>query len=244
MHVLRYSLGLVFLFILTCTVSAQRFDRGITQITFIPKGQWITGCNISYSQHTNKNYKFLIIEGWDGEGYNFSVSPFLLYCFKDNLASGGKFEYTRSLLKIDNLDVSLDDDMSFNLDNIYSLQHGYYVTGLFRAYLNLGESKRFGLFNEVQLKFGGTQSKIISGSGESLSGTYETSFDFGLGMAPGLIAFVNDFTAVEVTVGVLGFNVKSIDQKTDQVVVGSRKTSSANFKINLLALSLGLSFYL
>lgn len=223
---------------------AQGFDRGITQITFIPKGQWITGCNVSYSQHTNDNYKFIVIEGWDGEGYNFSVSPFLLYCFKDNLAAGGKFEYTRSLLKIDNLDINIDDDMSFSLSDIYTLKHGYYATGLFRAYLNLGENKRFGLFNEVQLKFGGTQSKLISGSGESLTGTYESSFDFGLGMAPGMIAFVNDYTAVEVTVGVLGFNVKSINQTTDQVVVGSRKTSSANFKINLLALSLGLSFYL
>lgn len=243
MHYLRYFI-ILFLLFLTLSNNAQRFDRGITQITFIPKGQWITGCNISYSQHTNKNYKFLVIEGWNGEGYNFSVSPFLLYCFKDNLAGGGKFEYTRSLLKVKNLDISLDDDMSFSLDNLYTLKHGYYATGLFRAYLNLGESKRFGLFNEVQLKFGGTQSKLISGSGESLTGTYESSFDFGLGMAPGMIAFVNDFTAVEVTVGVLGFNVKAIDQKTDQVIVGSRKTSSANFKINLLALSLGLSFYL
>ncbi len=243
MYHLRHFIIPCLLF-LALGATAQRFDRGITQITFIPKGQWITGCNVSYSQHTNDNYKFIVIEGWDGEGYNFSVSPFLLYCFKDNLAAGGKFEYTRSLLKIKNLDISIDDDMSFTLDNIYRLQHGYYATGLFRAYLNLGDNKRFGLFNEVQLKFGGTQSKLISGSGESLTGTYESSFDFGLGMAPGMIAFVNDFTAVEVTVGVLGFNVKAIDQKTDQVVVGSRKTSSANFKINLLALSLGLSFYL
>lgn len=243
MHHFR-NLIILFLSFLSLNVSAQRFDRGITQITFIPKGQWITGCNVSYSQHTNDNYKFLIIEGWNGEGYNFSVSPFLLYCFKDNLAGGGKFEYTRSLLKIKDLDITIDDDMSFSLDNLYTLKHGYYATGLFRAYLNLGESKRFGLFNEVQLKFGGTQSKLISGSGESLTGTYESSFDFGLGMAPGMIAFVNDYTAVEVTVGVLGFNVKSINQVTDQVVVGSRKTSSANFKINLLALSLGLSFYL
>lgn len=225
-------------------VSAQRFDRGITQITFIPKGQWITGCNVSYSQHVNKNYKFLVIEGWNGEGYNFSVSPFLLYCFKDNLAGGGKFEYTRSLLKIKNLDINIDDDINFSLDDIYTLKHGYYATGLFRAYLNLGESKRFGLFNEVQLKFGGTQSKFISGSGESLTGTYESSFDFGLGMAPGMIAFVNDYTAVEAMVGVLGFNVKAINQTTDQVVKGSRRSSSANFKINLFALSLGLSFYL
>lgn len=243
MYRLRYFI-LLFIFSLPTGLSAQRFDRGITQITFIPKGQWITGCNISYSQHTNKNYKFLVIEGWNGEGYNFSVSPFLLYCFKDNLAGGGKFEYTRSLLKIDNLDISIDDDLSFSLSDIYTLKHGYYATGLFRAYLNLGESKRFGLFNEVQLKFGGTQSKLVSGSGKSLTGTYESSFDFGLGMAPGMIAFVNDYAAVEVTVGVLGFNVKSINQTTDQVIVGSRKASSANFKINLLALSLGLSFYL
>lgn len=225
-------------------LSAQRFDRGIEQHTFVPKGQWIVGGNISFSQHSNNNYKFIVIEGWNGEGYNFNVSPFLLYTFKDNIAAGGRFKYTRSLLKIDNLSLDLGDDISFDMNDIYNLSQGYYGSGLFRTYINLGNSKRFGLYNEVQLTLGGTQSKMVSGKGESLTGTYETSFDFQLGMSPGLVAFVNDYVAAEVAIGVLGFDVKKTKQVTNQIETGNRRTSSANFKINLFALSLGLAFYL
>lgn len=242
---MKKLLILTFLITVFFTLQAEvRFDRGIKQQTFIPKGQWITGCNISFTQHSNNNYKFIVIEGWNGEGYNFSVSPMVAYTFKDNLAAGGRFKYNRSLLKIDDLSLSLGDDLSFDLNDMYSLSHGYQATGIFRSYINLGDSKRFGLFNEVQLVFGGSQSKYVSGKGESLTGTYEYSFDFQIGMSPGLVAFINDYVAAEVSIGVLGFDIKKIHQKTDQIYSGSRQTSSANFKINLFALSLGLAFYL
>ena len=41
-------------------------------------------------------------------------------------------------------------------------------------------------------------------SGQEVSGTYSTSTDLGIGVSPGIVAFVNNYTAVEVSVGVLG----------------------------------------
>lgn len=242
--ILKLIYGFLLSGVLSSGLFAQRFDRGIEQQTFIPKGQWITGGNISFSQHTNKNYKFIVIEGWNGKGYNFSVSPFLAYTFKDNLAAGARFKYTRSLLKIDALSLDLGEDINFDINDIYNLSQGYYASGVFRSYINLGNSKRFGLYNEVQLVFGGSQSKMVSGKGTSLTGTFEESFEFQLGMSPGLVAFVNDYVAAEVAIGVLGFDIKRIKQVTDQVSKGHRNSSSANFKINLFALSLGLAFYI
>lgn len=226
------------------TATAEKFDRGIVMQTFIPKGQWIGGANISYSEHENDNYKFIVIEGWNGKGYNFKVSPFLGYAFADNLAAGGRFEYNRSLLKIDKLSLNLDDDLNFDLKDIYQLKHAYYGTAFLRSYINLGTSKRFGLFNDAQLTFGGGQGKLVNGKGEDLTGTYERTFDLKIGMSPGLAAFISDNVAVEVSIGVLGFNFKWIDQTTDQIVKGSRRTSSANFKINLFSIGLGMAFYL
>lgn len=46
-------------------VQAQEFKRQIEQSTFVPKGQWIAGSSISYSEHTEDNYQFLIIDGSD-----------------------------------------------------------------------------------------------------------------------------------------------------------------------------------
>lgn len=66
--------------------SAQEtFRRGLEQITFVPRGQWITGVNVSYTQSDFDNYKFLVIENLGGDTYSFKVSPMLMYAFRDNL---------------------------------------------------------------------------------------------------------------------------------------------------------------
>ena len=86
------------------TVHAQEFDRGIVLNTFIPKGQWVVGNSISYSEYSNDNYQFLVVENMDGIGYTFKVSPMFCYIVKDNLGLGGRFAYERSLTKLDNGD--------------------------------------------------------------------------------------------------------------------------------------------
>lgn len=228
----------------TSGIRAQRFDRGIEQHTFVPKGQWIAGSSISYSEYSNDNYKFLVIEGIDGSGYSFKVSPLICYTFKDNLAAGMRGSYSRSLTKLDHASISLDDDLNFDISDLYSLSHSYSGTAVLRSYISLGDSKRFGLYNEMQFTAGGSQSKLVNGKGESLTGTYATSTNLQLGMAPGLVAFINNYTAVEVSIGVLGFNYSKTKQVTDQIYVGERSSSSANFKINIFSIGLGIAFYL
>ena len=101
------------------TASAQEeFKRGLQQISFIPKGQWITGVSVSYSQSNQSNYQFFIIENLKGDTYNFKVSPMLMYCFKDNLAAGGRFAYTRSKIDLKSADVVLDSETEYNVDNL------------------------------------------------------------------------------------------------------------------------------
>ena len=84
------------------------FKRGLEQISFIPKGQCITGVSVSFSQSNQNKYQFLIIENIGGDSYTFKVSPMLMYCFKDNLAAGGKFAYTRTRTRLDNATVKID----------------------------------------------------------------------------------------------------------------------------------------
>ena len=228
--------------------NAQRVDRGIVKKTFIPKGQWIAGGNFSYSEHSNKNYKVIVVDGWDGNGYNLKVSPFVGYAFKDDLAAGGRFEYSRSLLKIDALSVDLNSllnsDITFDVNDLYQVDQTFFTTAFMRYYINLGDSKRFALYNDLRLSFGFGQGKFVNGKGESLTGTFQETYDLQIGINPGMVAFINNFAAVEVSVGVLGFNVRWINQTKDRVETGSRRTSSANFKINIFSIGLGIAFYL
>lgn len=223
---------------------AQEFKRNIEMKTFIPKGQWIVGSSVSYSQYSNDNYQFLVIENLSGEGYSFKVSPVLCYAFKDNLAAGGRFMYSRNYTKLDNIGLHIDEDLNLDISNLYELKHSYSGIAVLRNYINLGSSKRFALYNEIQLELGGSVSRILNGKGDNLTGVYQTSFDASIGLSPGMVAFINNYTAVEVSIGVLGFNVSKTHQVTDQIYKSNRSSTSANFNINLFSIGLGIAFYL
>ena len=239
------------LFILTLLVAVapslraqEEFKRGLEQISFVPKGQWIAGVNVSYSHSNQDNYQFLIVENLKGDSYSFKVSPMVLYSFKDNLAVGGKFAYQRQKTRLDNANVIIDSETSYDVDHLYSISQNYYGTAAFRNYISLGNSSRFGFFNEVDLKLGGGQSKIVNGSGDDLTGTYERNFNMGIGLTPGFVMFLSNYSALEVSVGVLGFDYTHTKSTTDRIYIANRKSQHANFKVNLFSISFGVAFYI
>ena len=226
------------------TLHAQDFKRDIKQNLFVPKGQWIVGSNISYSQYSGNDYNFLVVEGLTTEGYKVKFSPVLAYAFKNNLAAGGRFGYDRRLTRLDKANIVINDETNFEVSDAYSLSHTFSGIAILRNYISIGSTKRFALFNETQLGISGSQSKLVNGKGSSLTGTYETAVDYSIAVSPGLVAFINNFVAVELNVGVLGFSYSNVKQTTDQVETGSRKGRSGSFRINLLAIGLGIAFYI
>ncbi len=221
----------------------EQIDRGIHSSTFIPKGQWMVGGSFSYSESNSDDYKFLILKNVEGKRYSFSVSPNFGYFIRDNVAVGGRFSYTRDYIDIGNLDIYLNEDLSFKINNASLLQHMIYGTGFVRTYINLGNSKRFGLFNEARVTFGAGQGKTYSGEAETLDGVYEKIKHLQVGIAPGMTAFITNNAAVEVSVGVMGFDSKWIEQDHNKVIQGSRRETSAKFKIDLFSINLGMTYY-
>ena len=114
---------------------------------------------------------------------------------------------------------------------------------VWRNYIPLGNSRRFALFNELQLSYGAGQAKLIDNHGTSLIGTYEKSSDVSLGLNPGMMAFVNDHLAVEINVGMLGLKYSHVDQVHNQVENGYVDSTSAGFMVNLLSIGVGMSYY-
>lgn len=226
------------------TEKLENFEREYESVVFVPKGQWITGLSISYTQSNQNRYQFLILEGVSGDTYSFKVSPMLCYMFRNDMGAGLKFAYTRSLTKLENAQVILDSETDYSADHFYSLTHNYYATAFLRNYFSIGHSKRFGFFNEVQLQLGGGQSKITRGVGEDLTGAYERNFSLNVGIVPGLVLFLSNFSAVEVNVGVLGFSYKDTKTLSDRIYVSRRKSRAANFRINLFSITFGVAFYL
>ena len=218
--------------------------RGLKQYTFVPKGQWIIGGTVSYTEMSGNNYQFLVIEGINGNGYSFNVSPMFCYMFGNNIGAGGRFSYDRSLIKLNSAEINLSDDTKFNINDLYRLGHNYSGMAILRNYISIGNNMRFGLYNETQLHIGGGESKIVSGSGETVGGTFERNFSVGINLAPGITAFINNFMAIELNVGLLGFKYSSNTQATNQVYMGKTNSTSASFQINLFSIGLGLAFYI
>ncbi|MDE6382727.1 MAG: hypothetical protein K2J17_06900 [Paramuribaculum sp.] len=227
----------------------EHFQRNLEQVSFVPKGQWIAGVSVGYSQSDQDNYQFFVFEKIKGDTYNFKVTPMALYSFKDNLAAGIKVGYERSKLQLDDGSLILDSETTFNADNLFSIRNNFFATGAFRNYISLGDSHRFGFFNEFQLTLGGGQSKYSNytggqGDNRHIEGTYEKNFNLNIGLTPGFVMFLNNYSAIEVNIGVLGFGYNYTRAVTNQVQVAHRKSKHANFKINLFSVQFGMAFYL
>lgn len=222
----------------------EEYSRDIESVVFVPKGQWIVGLSVSYTQSSQNKYQFLILEGISGDTYSFKISPMALYAVRNDLALGVRVSYARSLTKVSNADIVLDSETDYSFDHLYRLSHNYYGALLMRNYFSIGKSKRFGFFNEVQLQLGGGQTKLTTGTGDDLTGTYERNFSLDVGLAPGLSIFLNNYSALEINVGLLGFSYNNTRAVKDQIYVSHRNSKSANFRINLLSISFGATFYL
>lgn len=227
--------------------SFSRAERGLTSLSnrFVPKGQWVFGIAASYSAHTNEDYTFLVIDDINSDGYTVKVTPFLSYALRDNMALGVRFTYSRSLLRIDGGRINMgeeDTGIDIGVDFYNALQHSYSGAVIWRQYIPLGQNRRFALFNETSLTLGGGQARFAADS--PIRGTYSTSFTGSLGISPGLVAFATNNLAFEVNVGVMGITYTRTRQVHNRVNSGTQSSGLINFKVNILSIGLGVSFYM
>lgn len=229
------------------TRNEMRRQRGVSNLKthIVPAGQWVFGGTVSYSTHSNDNYKLLVVENINSKGYTFKISPMVGYSLLPNSIIGVRFGYSRTFLDIDKADVNFgegDSSLNFTVDYYYGLRHSYDIAAIWRQYIPLGRNKRFALFSEFQLAIGGSQSKFAEGS--PIRGTYARGFNISLGVNPGIVAFMTNNMAIELSVGVLGINYSSTRQVHNQVTTGNTSTSMMNFSINIFSIGLGVAFYL
>lgn len=241
------------------TTVVKPFDRGIgrSNSTFIPKGTVGAGVSLSYNNYNlgnaaedvGYNMLFSLIQGLHGNAMTFGIAPHVSYFILDNLSIGLRFDYSNSTFGLDNVSLSLTPDLGLSLQDFHYLNQSYTGAATLRNYIPFGDSKRFAMFAEVRVLGGYGQAKTYkSMTTEDMvpykEGTYQDIYKFETGIVPGIAAFVTNEVALEVSVGLIGFDYKKVVQKTNQVNVSEMEKSGANFKINLLAINFGLSFYI
>ncbi len=81
------------------------------------------GVTFSYTELTGDNYKLLILDDVNGEGYTFKVSPYAGYFFRDNMAAGVRLNYNRTYADIGSINLDLGDDLTFDISDYKYLEH-------------------------------------------------------------------------------------------------------------------------
>ena len=234
--------------------ASEAFNRGIERptSTFIPKGT--IGCGVSLA-HSNYNvgnaiddvgYKMLfsLIQDVQGSFQSFGVAPYLSYCVVDNLSIGARFDYDWTNLRVGSMNLNLGDALTLGVEDINYIKQTYSGSLTGRYYMPIAGSKRFAMFAELRATGAYAQSESFSYEGEDKFGTFQDIYKFSLGVIPGLCCFVTNEAALEISVGLLGFDYQKVIQTTNQVERSEMESSGANFRINLLQINFGMSFYI
>ena len=103
-----------------------RFDRGLFNYIFIPKGKWGFGVTASYGELKTEDVQVLsILKDVDFSGKMYSVKPYISYFIRSNQAVGLKFDYTRGIADLGRLAVDFDDDLNFSLRDVSYYQQSF-----------------------------------------------------------------------------------------------------------------------
>ncbi len=222
-----------------------RYDRGLFNYLFIPKGQWSFGLMASYGEFNTDNYQVLsLLKNLDLKIKAYSLQPSVMYFFDNNQAIGLKFNYTRMYADLPNLSVDFDGSISFDLQNISYYSTSYTASLVYRNYVGLGRERRFGVFNDVDLSFGSGSSRFKRYYGGELRDTRTNSMTASLNFSPGVCVFIMDYVSFNISFGVFGIRLHHEKQLTDGVEEGSRFSSGANFRFNIFNINFGMAVYI
>lgn len=218
-----------------------RFDRGLFNYIFIPKGKWGFGITAAYGELQTEDISVLsVLEDFNFKGKIYSVKPYMQYFFRSNQAVGLKFDYSRGVADLASLAVDFDDDLNFSLRDVSYYQQSFAVSTFYRNYVGLDHNGRFGIFNEVDLAFGSGSSRFKRQYNGVPRDTRTVITKASLNFSPGLCVFIQDYMSFNVSFGVFGLKYQHEHQTTDGIDEGTRNTSGANFRFNIFNINFGL----
>lgn len=218
-----------------------RYDRGLYNYLFIPKGKWAFGMTASYGSLNTEDSQILsLVENVDFSGKIYSIKPFISYFIRSNQSIGIRFNYSRGIGDLNNLSVDFDDDLNFALRDVSYYTMSYSTSVFYRNYIGLNRSNRFGVFNEVDVTVGSGTTRFKRLYDGNPRDTKTTITKGSINFSPGVAVFIQEFMAFNVSFGVFGVNFRREHQITDGVDEGTRFTSGANFKFNIFNINFGL----
>lgn len=218
-----------------------RYDRGLFNYLFIPKGSWAFGLTASYGELNTDDVQVLsMLNNIDFNGKIYSIKPSISYFIRNNQSVGLRFDYSRGTADLNNLALDFDEDLNFAIKDVSYYTQSFSIATTYRNYVGLGMDKRFAVFNEVDLAFTSGSSRFKRLYNDEPKDTRTIITQASLNFSPGVCVFIQDNAAFNVSFGVFGIKMRKERQSTDGVDEGSRFTSGANFRFNIFNINFGL----
>jgi len=223
----------------------NRFDRGLFNHLYIPKGNWKFGLTASYGEFDSDDMEIMnLLTDIDLKIHAFSIRPSVSYFIKNNLSVGLRFGYTSAKGNIDSFKVDIDEDMNFNLHDIMYRNEGYTAAFILTQYYGIARRGRFGIFHEVELAFSSGNSDFQRPYSGELRTTHTTYMDAAINFSPGVSVFIMKNASFNISFGVFGYHIRNEKQSENGEHIGNRLTSGANFKFNIFNIKFGIGIHL
>ena len=222
-----------------------RYDRGLFNFLFIPKGKWAFGLTASYGEFDTEDVQMLsFLKDFNFKGSMFSLSPSVSYFVRHNMAVGMKLGYSRNKFTLGSLSVDIDDDINFSLRDVDYHTEDYSASVFLRRYIGLDNNRRFAIYNDVELKFSSGNGTFTRLYNDEPRETRTLSTKASLNFSPGVCVFIQEYVSFNISFGVFVVNYTHETQRTDGVNEGSRSGIGASFKFNLFNLNMGVAVHI
>lgn len=229
----------------TRNFARERYNRGLFNHLFIPKGNWAFGLTASYGEFSTDDLELLgLLTDIDLNIHTFSIKPSVSYFIKNNVSVGLRFGYTSMKGSIGSFNVDIDEDMNFSLNDVMYRNEGYTAAFTVNQYIGLARRGRFGIFNEIELAFSSGNSDFRRPYGGESRETHTTYMDASLNFSPGVCVFIMDNVSFNVSFGVFGYHLRNEKQKENGENIGNRFTSGANFRFNIFNINFGIGIHI
>lgn len=222
----------------------KKHHRGLKQHLIIPKGEWQIGAQLSHVSLSSNNSEFmLLLNGIDANGSITKIAPFFAYSYHNNRSIGMRFQYTSASGGISEGELDLlSDDLNFNVENLNAELTSVQASIYHRSYLGLDNKGRIGVFADIMLSY--ANSKNVFTYNDSTLNSYARTHQLKLSLHPGIVVFAMNNISTHVSMGIGGVSYNHTDYIKDGQTIGSRDYSKANFKLDILDISIGLSIHL
>lgn len=222
-----------------------RYDRGLFNYLFIPKGTWHFSLTASYGEISTADMEMLdVIGDMTIGGRMFSIQPSIHYFIRNNMSLGMRVSYSNAKGYIDSTDVNFDEDINFSLEDIEYKSETYTAGIALTQYVGLTRKGRFGVSNEVELNFSSGNGDFQRPIGGELRKTHTTTMKAGLNFSPGICVFIMKNVSFNLSFGVLGFKLVHEKQWENGVKTGDRTSSGIDFRFNIFNIKFGIGVHI